>query len=288
MGGGDSGGGANTVTQTQQIPEYQQAFSQENQDIARALGSQPFPTYQGATVAPMNDLQRQGIQTMAANANWGIDTTNAGVNATQSALGPVSQYMDPYVQSALQPQLTQLGMQQAGQQHQIDAAATGAGAFGDARHGVQSSTNDYLGQLATSGVEAQGFDQAFQRAQQQQQVQLAGAGQLAQMGQLQQQMGQTAGQSLWGAGSQQQQQDQQQLSQSYANFWNQVNWPQEMLNMRLSALSNSPYSTTRITTLPQTSSTAQNLGAFGALAGGIGSLSKGSGTQASSLSGGMG
>ena len=90
-------------------------------------------------------------------------------------------------------------------------------------------------------------------------------------------LGETGAQSLFGAGAQQQQLTQQQLTEAYNNFLNQVNWPQNQLYIRESALSNSPYNNTIYQTLAPTNSSASNVGAFSALAGLLGGGSSGGG-----------
>jgi hypothetical protein len=62
---------------------------------------------------------------------------------------------------------------------------------------------------------------------------------------------------------------QQELNQAYQQFLNQANWPYQMLNIRESALSNSPYNMVNATTVPQANMAAQG---FGATLSGIGSL----------------
>ena len=70
-------------------------------------------------------------------------------------------------------------------------------------------------------------------------------------------------------GQQQQTLGQQELNQAYQQFLNQANWPYQMLNIRESALSNSPYNMVNATTVPQANMAAQG---FGATLSGIGSL----------------
>jgi hypothetical protein len=322
--GGGSSGGSQTVTQVQQIPDWQKDYAQQNENIAASLASRPYQAYQGQMVAGLNGQQQQGIN-MANQAatsyqpylNQATDLTNqattAGQGATNAGIGltaasagqwnpqAAQQFMSPYVMQALQPQLQQLGIQQAQQQKSINANATQAGAFGDARHGVQSSLNDFYGNLAQNDLVSQGMNTAYntglQAFQQGQQQQLAAGNQLGQLGQQQQtmllnpasQFGQlgTAAQDLgisganavFQGGTQQQQLDQTQLNLAYQNFMNQQNYPLQELNMRIAALANSPYDTSQTTVSPPTNATAMNVGAFGALAGGIGSLLNGSGSS---------
>ena len=270
-----------TVTQTQQLPAFEQQFAQENQDIARSIGSQPFPVYQGQMIAPMTDLQNQAIAgTPAAAAAYQAPLQQAagltGQAATPWSNAAAGQYMNPFVMQALAPQLQALQQQQQQNQLGIDRSASQAGAFGDARNGAASALNNFFGGLQQQDVIGQGLSNAYNTglsAFQNDQNRLLGAG--AQYGNIAgaaQNLGLTGQQAIYGAGQQQQNLQQEALNNAFQQFLNQQNWPQQMLNTRLSALSNSPYNLVNFTTLPPTNSLAQNLGAFGALAGGVGSL----------------
>jgi len=383
------GGGQNTTTQVQQIPEYQQQFSQENQDLARSLGSQPYPQYQGQLIQPLNAVQQQGqqqafnsatdyapifdqahAQTLGAlnggaftgevqGANTSLRNSNdnlgnsfhqlAGtVQGAQNQQGlaaqraqdltnpyAVSGYISPYVSQALQPQIQQLNLQLAQQQRGIDSQATQANAFGDARQGAAQSLQNFYGNSALNNLIGTGYNNAYSQAlsalgqaqgtqlgvanqfgniaqtglgaaqqygniansqisqanqygqlaglaNQQQQVQLAGANQLGNLsGQLQNQELSGAN-AVYNAGSQQQTQQQQQLNAAYQQYLNQVNWPYQQLNVRESALSNSPYNIATSVTLPNANSTAQGFGSLLALGGLAGALGGNGGQQSAS------
>lgn len=247
-----------------------------------------------------NQLSGLGAQTIG-NALAGNNPGNANV---------ISQYMSPFVQAALAPQITamntQLGMQQRG----IDQQATSANAFGDARQGAQSALANFYGNQSLAGIEAQGFNTAFGNAQnvaQQQQQMGIGAGtalsnigaqqqgigiqggnalsqlglsqgqgglqagaQLGSLAQMQQSLGLGGANAINNVGQMQQQQTQQGLNTAYQQFLNQVRYPQDMLSLRESALTNQPYSRSDATTLPNANMTSQGLGAFASLAGMLG------------------
>lgn len=197
-----SGQSSNT-TQVQQIPAFEQQASQQNQALAQSLGSQPFPTYQGALIQPQNALQSQG-QSQAVNAanayqqplsqgqnavgtglgylpgvistgantlsnvqqlsgNTG-DALQAGLGLSAANPGDVNAYMSPYVEASLQPQLLQAQTQLGQQQQATNAQATQANAFGDARQGVENSWNNYLGDQTMAGIQAQGYNTAYGNA----------------------------------------------------------------------------------------------------------------------------
>ena len=73
--------------------------------------------------------------------------------------------MNPYIEQSLQPQLQDLARQQGMSQLGVNQQATQAGAFGDARQGVADANNKYnYGQLASQMI-GQGYNNAFQSAQ---------------------------------------------------------------------------------------------------------------------------
>lgn len=81
--------------------------------------------------------------------------------------GTVNQYMNPYLQAALAPQMELLGQQQAQQGQQLASQASQAGAFGGSRYGIQQGLQNQANQLAMSNLVGQGYNQAYQQAAQQ-------------------------------------------------------------------------------------------------------------------------
>lgn len=116
--------------------------------------------------------------------------------------------------------------------------------------------------------------------------QLANVGsQYGNMGQMQQQLALQGAGAMYNAGSQQQQLKQQQYNTAYQQFQNQTNWPYQMLNLRESALSNSPYTVANAMTVPNPSPLTTGLGAFATLAGGAGGLSNAFGNSSGQWAG---
>jgi hypothetical protein len=113
-----------------------------------------------ATMAGMMGLAGTGDQMGQVGQNYANQATNP--NSIQA-------YMNPYVQASLAPQL-ELARQQygmAGQQQQ--ANATQAGAFGGSREALMSGLNQQNQMLAQNQLINQGYNTAFQNAQQAQQ-----------------------------------------------------------------------------------------------------------------------
>lgn len=336
MANGGGGGGQNTVTSVQQIPEFEQEASQSNQALAQSIGSQPYPTYQGQLIQGFNPAQEAG-QTMAVNAsnayqpglNQATNTTAgaldpSGVNAYSGASagavgnalglsnpGAVGAYMNPYIEQALAPQVQDLQLQLAQQQRGIDSTATQAGAFGDARQGAASALANHFGDQAMTNLIGTGYNNAYSQALQalqgqqsvrlqsaqqlgnlagiqgqEQQTQLAGGAQQGNLAGASQQYGLQGANAVYNAGQQQQQLGQQELNAAYQQYLNQINWPTQMLNIRESALSNSPYNIASAVTLPSANGVAQGFGGLAGAAGLLGALG-GSGQTSNSPFGGQ-
>lgn len=419
MSGGGSGGGQNTNTQVQQIPQYEQDFSKSNQDLAQSLSSQPYPQYGGALIAPQNYTQQlaQG-SAEAANYDWqpqvGLagQTTNNALNSTnfynvlgqatgaaqtgQNAAGfnayqqqaqqgiakgmngstvgaaqgmqagatqqaqnltdpnQIGRYMNPYIEQALAPQVQDLNLQLAQQQQGINSMATQSGAYGDARQGAMAALQNLYGNQAMNQLIGTGYNNAYTQAQQavgqaentqlgaasqygniaqsglgeqgmqfqgsqqlqglagqqqaeqgiqlqaanayaqqaglvnnQQQIQLAGGAQQAALANQIQQQQLTGANAVYNVGQQQQTQQQNELNAAYQQYLNQVNWPYQMLNVRESALSNSPYNIQTATTLPAANSAAQGFGTVASAAGLLGALGGGQNLNNSRVFGGQ-
>ena len=131
----------------------------------------------------------QGQQGAQIGQSLGQQSQNASTGP-----GSVASYMNPYLQNSLNPQL-QLANQQygiAGQQQQ--GAATSAGAFGGSRSALANSLNQQNQMLAQNQIIGQGYNQAYNNAQNQMNT----ANQAALAGNAQAQQG--IAQGLQGAG----------------------------------------------------------------------------------------
>ena len=297
MSGGGSSGGQNTVTSSQQIPLFEQQASENNQQLSESIGAQPYPTYNAPLVQGMDPSQTTGQQQALTAANAyqpGLDqatgvaqnAVGAGGGVTQAAgnvegltnPNAVGAYMNPYVQQALAPQISDLQTQLAGQQNAINTTAAQGNAFGDARQGAASGLQNYYGDQALNQLIGTGYNNAYTQAQSavgqaenaqlgaggllgsEQNTQLTGANDLASMAAQQQALGLQGANATYNVGAQNQQLGQQELNTAYQQYLNQVNWPVQMLNVQESALSNSPYNLTSQVTLPQSNSLASGLG----------------------------
>jgi len=110
----------------------------------------------------------QGIGIGALGQAYGM---NAGQNYAQQATNPnaVGAYMNPYLQQSLAPQMALLNQQQALGAQDINAKAVGQGAFGGNRATLAQGLNAQNYDLAKQQAIGQGYNTAFNQAQQAQQ-----------------------------------------------------------------------------------------------------------------------
>jgi hypothetical protein len=99
----------------------------------------------------------------------GQQGANIGRSLGQQMTDPnsVNSYMNPYLQSALQPQLQEIGRQYDITGTQEMSNATRSGAFGGNREALMAAENQRNKNTAMNQVIGQGYNQAFNNAQQQ-------------------------------------------------------------------------------------------------------------------------
>lgn len=264
------GGKQATSTQAVSVPpqvlaQYSSVNARANQDA-----STPFQQYGGQFVAPVNSEQSSGIANTNAAANeaqpyYGAATS--GLGAAQAATNPVNaaaeygtaassspltgrqidQYLSPYLSTVMGSTSALLGQQNEQAQAGQLGDAIRSGAFGGDRTGIAAANLNQQNQLSSanilSGIANEGYESALSTAQGQQQIGLAGAKQLADIGSTAYGEGantaselgalgsgaQTAGlqgaQAQIGAGTVQQQTQQAQDTAEYQQFLQQESYP---------------------------------------------------------------
>ena len=255
------------VTQTT-IPDYAKPYVERMLGKAEAVSSQPYQSYGGERLAGFSPMQQQafqGVQNLQPSQQLGTATQMAGLAGLGSLQaggqyarqatdpGSVQQYMSPYIQNALAPQMEE-ARRQAGITGQQEASrAVQSGAFGGARHGIVEAENARNLANLQSDIYGRGMQNAFQNAQQAQQFgSTLGLQGLGQAGQLAGQLG-NLGQAQFGqqkdiinalstAGGQQQGLEQQRLSQQYQDFLTQRGYPQQQLSYMSDMLRGLPLS----------------------------------------------
>ena len=231
------GGQTNTQGQFTGAPISQDQYNQQL-NVAKLGVAGPSAlqqqSYQGAA-----NLQTPGQFGQATQmAGYGTASAlGAGQNFENKATNPgsVQAYMNPYLQASLQPQLEEIqrqygitGAQQAGQ-------ATQSGAFGGGRDAIMAAENQRNKNIAMNTAIGQGYNTAFNNAQNQMntgaqlglqgaQAGIQGAGQLSNIGtqQLAAQQGILGTQNQMGVQEQQNQQNI--INQALQNYGNQQNY----------------------------------------------------------------
>ena len=314
MSGGSSAPTSQTITQTN-IPEYLAPYASNLLNAAQSVVFNPagtgFNQYQAyggtydaqgnltnpqqaaqAAVAGFSPLQQQA-QSTAANmqvpGQYGQATNIVG-NAAQGSLNTglqlgrqstdpnaVQQYMDPYLQKSLDPQIALLQQQQGiGHMNNL-AAQTQAGAFGGSRADVQNALESQSDQMAMSNLIGQGYNTAYgnainqmnaanQAAMQGYQNYGAQGMNLANLGgqNLAAQQGIANMQNTFGG--QQQQNQQQVINQEIQNYANAQQYPYMQLGFMNSLLRGLPTQQTSTDIYQAPPSTISQLGGLGTAA----------------------
>jgi hypothetical protein len=325
----DGGGGSAPASQTQvaDLPDWAKPYAKETLGKAQALtdiNQNPYQTYGGAKVAGFSPMQEQAFQgavgmqpsQLGAQAGQFAGAATMGALGTnydpyrmgQFTSGRAAQYMNPFVEQAMEPQLREAQRSSEMQRNMEQAKAVGAGAFGGSRQAiVEAERQRNLGQLQ-GDIRAKGYMSAFDQAQQnfarEQQLReqsrqygaglglqglqtaLQGAGQMGALGgqQFQQGMDINKLQNLYG--TQQQQQTQAGLSQQYQDFMNQQRYPYQQLEFMSNILRGTPMGTVQTLYGGQPSLGSQLVGAGTALAGASRLMKKG-GAVKSAPAGGL-
>ena len=283
-----SGGGSSTpsnqnITQTN-IPAYAQPYVMEMLGKASAVTNQPYQQYAGQQVAGFSPLQSQGYSNLQQMRPSGLNTQAAGLagmGATNQFTGAnVNQYMDPYIKDVVNQQtmgaIRDYGRQLPG----MAGVATQMGGLGGSREALVNSEAQRNLQGQIQGIEAQGYNSAFNNAQQQFNTQnsnlLQGANLLGNLGQqnYQQQMG--INQAQLQGGAQQQALNQNLLNTQYQNYMNQVNYPYQNLGFLSSLIHGLPIQNMGTTTY---AAPGNLMGQGIAAAGGLGTLFQGIGAM---------
>ena len=132
---------------------------------AEALSTQPYEAYTGPLTAGPSALQQQAFQGVG---NLVVPTEQMGAYTPQTfGAEQASQYMNPYIQQALQPQLQELQRQQEIRRIANASRMTEAGAYGGGRQAVMESELDRAGLEQAGKLTGSAYLDAYNKAQQQ-------------------------------------------------------------------------------------------------------------------------
>lgn len=130
-----------------------------------ALAQQPYQAYTGPLTAGTSPLQ-QAANTNAGNINVPTSAMGAYTPGTFNT-ATAQQYMNPYLQASLDPQLAEARRQSQITQMGNNAQAVKAGAFGGSRGALMNTeTQRNLGSNLAN-ITGQGYNTAYNNAQQQ-------------------------------------------------------------------------------------------------------------------------
>jgi hypothetical protein len=163
---------------------------------AEALTEQPYQAYQGPLTAGPSSLQQQyfsGLEKIGFPGQLGQSFTSTGAptiptasttgpsQATAAASGIAGQYMNPYLQNVLQPQLEEMRRQAQIQQMQNASRMAKAGAFGGGRQAIMDAELQRNLMTQMGSTIGQGYASAYDKAMDQFNREQAQASGLAQM-----------------------------------------------------------------------------------------------------------
>ena len=159
--------------------DYSRPYVNDVLGKGQALLNAPMPTYQGQLTAGTSDLQNQawkGLSNLTLPSTMttaGQNLLDIGTQAKGTAYSPVGtnftadyaqQYMNPYLQASLNPQLDEARRQSLITQQGNASKATSAGAFGGSRQALMDTeTQRALGQNLAN-ITGQGYNTAYDKA----------------------------------------------------------------------------------------------------------------------------
>jgi hypothetical protein len=153
---------------------------------SQALSESPYQQYMGPLTAGASGLQDKvftGLQNTTFPGNLGQSFSSAGAYQTPTMgtngatpttpaastqpQGIASQYMNPYLQSVLDPQLAELRRQNDITNMGTNAKLTSAGAFGGGRNAIMNAENNRNMMQEMNKTVGAGYANAYDKAQQQ-------------------------------------------------------------------------------------------------------------------------
>lgn len=127
-----------------------------------ALANAPQQTYGGPLTAGASDLQQQGFAGISDVAAGGFQPTTftSGTFGTAEA----NKYMNPYLMSALQPQIDEARRQSQITQMGNAAKMTQAGAYGGSRQAIMDAETQRALGANLAGITGAGYNKAYDTA----------------------------------------------------------------------------------------------------------------------------
>ena len=231
----------------------------------QALAAQPYQVHQGPMTAGESGLQSdvfKGLgslnfpsqlgQSFSSTGAYQLPNMNAAPGSAPTApVGPTgvaAQYMNPYLQSVLNPQLDELRRQNDITNMGTNAKLTQAGAFGGGRQAIMNAENNRNLMMEQNKTVGQGYANAYDKA----------------MGQYNTEQGQAKGlaELMAQQGASQRGIEQEGITADLNEFNAQRDYPQKMLQFQQSMLQGLPVQSVQ--------NTAGSLSGLGTLLAGLG------------------
>ena len=231
----------------------------------QALAAQPYQVYQGPMTAGESGLQSnvfQGLgslnfpsqlgQSFSSTGAYQLPNMNAAPGAAPTApagpTGVAANYMNPYLQSVLTPQLDELRRQNDITNMKSNAGLTQAGAFGGGRQAIMNAENNRNLMMEQNKTVGQGYANAYDKAMQQYNTEQGQAKGLAEL--------------MAQQGASQRGIEQEGITADLNEFNAQRDYPQKMLQFQQSMLQGLPVQSVQ--------NTAGSLSGLGTLLAGLG------------------
>ena len=231
----------------------------------QALAAQPYQVYQGPMTAGESGLQGnvfQGLgslnfpsqlgQSFSSTGAYQLPNMNAAPGAAPTApagpTGVAANYMNPYLQSVLTPQLDELRRQNDITNMGANAKLTQAGAFGGGRQAIMNAENNRNLMMEQNKTVGQGYANAYDKAMQQYNTEQGQAKGLAEL--------------MAQQGASQRGIEQEGITADLNEFNAQRDYPQKMLQFQQSMLQGLPVQSVQ--------NTAGSLSGLGTLLAGLG------------------
>jgi hypothetical protein len=231
---------------------------------AQALSEQPYQVYGGPMTAGESALQSKyfsGLGGLTFPTQLGQSFTSStaptlptatGPAGSTTPTGPAAQYMNPYLQAVLAPQLEELRRQAGITQQQQAGKAAQAGAFGGTRYGLMEAEGARNLMQEMNKTIGTGYANAYDKALQQFNQEQGQAKTLADM--------------MASAGAQQRGIEQEGITADYNEFLAQRDYPIKQVQFLQSMLQGLPISTVSTSQAQQS-----GIGQLASTAGALGS-----------------
>jgi hypothetical protein len=160
-------------TNTQGLADWASPYITNYLGKAQALADTPYQVYGGPLTAGASTLQNKvfdGLAGLTFPTNLGQSFSSAGAptigaNGQPSGGGGIAQsYMNPYLQSVLDPQLEELRRQNAITNMNTNAKLTQAGGYGGGRQAIMNAENNRNLMMEQNKTVGQGYANAYDKA----------------------------------------------------------------------------------------------------------------------------